>query len=367
MNNISNKQVLDALAMVMDPQSNKGIVESGMVQNVNIKNNNISFTLEIPYPDDEVKAKLHNECEQAIKKLVSTEANVLITMKAATKAPTVQPQVLPGVKNIIAIASGKGGVGKSTVSVNLALSLANKGYKVGLIDADIYGPSIPTMLGLQNAKPQIKQEDGRNMIVPIEKYGVKLLSIGFLVNQKQPIVWRGAMVTKALRQFVTECIWGELDYLLFDLPPGTGDIHLTLVQSVPVTGGIVVTTPQEVALADARKGIAMFQLPQINVPVLGLVENMSWFTPAELPNNKYFIFGEDGGLKISKEFDVPLLGQIPLVQSIRQSGDDGLPFMLDDNHPAAIQFNELADKTVARVNKRNKDAGPTQKVEITRT
>ncbi len=255
-------------------------------------------------------------------------------------------QLLPGVKNIVAIASGKGGVGKSTVTTNLAVALAKAGAKVGLIDADIFGPSIPTMFNCENEQPNVKQVSGKNILIPIEQYGVKLISIGFLAPPDSAIIWRGPMASSALKQFFSDADWGELDYMLIDLPPGTSDIHLTLVQSVPVTGAVIVTTPQKVALADANKGLAMFRQAQINVPILGIVENMAYFTPAELPNNKYYIFGKDGGKNLSEKFGVPFLGQIPLVQSIRESGDSGLPAVLKDG-PTADAFTELA-KALAR-------------------
>jgi ATP-binding protein involved in chromosome partitioning len=261
--------------------------------------------------------------------------------------------ILPQVKNIIAIASGKGGVGKSTVASNLAAGLAAAGAKVGLIDADIYGPSIPLMFDVVNEKPQVKQIEGKNYIIPVESHGVKLLSIGFFADVSQPIVWRGAMVHKALTQMLTDTWWGELDYMLIDLPPGTGDIHLSLVNAVPLTGAVIVSTPQDVALADARKGIAMFQMEAIKVPVLGLIENMSWFTPAELPENKYYIFGKDGGKKLAEELNIELIGQIPLVQSIRESGDAGRPAVLQENTPQALAFKELVKHTAQQVAIRN--------------
>ncbi|NQZ78116.1 MAG: Mrp/NBP35 family ATP-binding protein, partial [Ekhidna sp.] len=272
--------------------------------------------------------------------------------------------ILPGVKNIIAISSGKGGVGKSTISANLAVALARSGADVGLIDADIYGPSIPTMFNCEFEQPGIVQEDGKNKIVPIQQYGVKLISIGFLTNSEDAVVWRGPMASSALRQFISDAKWGDLDYLLIDLPPGTSDIHLTLVQAVPVTGALVVTTPQKVALADAQKGISMFKQPSIGVPILGLVENMAWFTPEELPDNKYFIFGEGGGKKLAEKNEIELLGQIPIVQSIRESGDNGYPASMKDGE-IADAFKKLAEQVAQQVAIRNASAPETKKVEVT--
>jgi len=272
--------------------------------------------------------------------------------------------LLTGVKNIIAIASGKGGVGKSTVTTNLAVALAQSGAKVGLIDADIFGPSIPVMFNCEREQPEVKVINGKNIIVPLEQYGVKLISIGFLTPPESAVVWRGPMASSALKQFITDADWGELDYLLIDLPPGTSDIHLTLVQTVPVTGAVIVTTPQKVALADAMKGLSMFKQPQINVPVLGVVENMAYFTPEELPDNKYFIFGKDGGKTLADKFDVPLLGQIPLVQSIRESGDSGLPAVLKEGITATA-FRDLAENLARQVAIRNATFTSTKKVELT--
>jgi len=272
---------------------------------------------------------------------------------------------LPNVKNIIAIASGKGGVGKSTITANLAVALAQKGYKVGLIDADIYGPSMPVMFNVEDEKPKPIDIEGRSLIDPIESYGVKLLSIGFFASPDQAVVWRGPMATKALTQLFTEGNWGKLDYLLIDLPPGTGDIHLTLVQTVSVTGAIIVSTPQKVALIDARKAIGMFKMGQINVPVLGMVENMAYFTPAELPNNKYYIFGKEGLKELAEKNNIPLLGEIPLVQSVREAGDAGRPAVLQENTPQAKAFMDFADNVIKEVEKRNEALAPTEKVEIT--
>lgn len=275
-----------------------------------------------------------------------------------------EEQLLPGVKNIVAVASGKGGVGKSTVAVNIAIALAKEGKKVGLVDADIYGPSIPIMFGLENKKPDAKEIDGKVKVLPFEKYGIKLLSIGFFVDASQALIWRGPMASNALKQLFTEAAWGELDYLLIDLPPGTGDIHLTLVQTVPVTGAIIVSTPQKVALADARKAMSMFSQPSINIPVLGLVENMAWFTPAELPENKYYIFGEKGAEKLSKELNVELLGQIPIVQSICESGDSGVPIITQDKQMVHDAFLNSTKRIIEQVEIRNASADPTKKVEI---
>ena len=250
-------------------------------------------------------------------------------------------QLLPGVKNIIAVSSGKGGVGKSTVAVNLAVSLAKLGYKVGLLDADIFGPSMPKMFQVEDARPYAENIDGRDLIIPVEKYGVKMLSIGFFVDPDQATLWRGAMACNALKQLIGDASWGELDYFILDTPPGTSDIHLTLVQTLPITGAVIVSTPQQVALADARKGINMYQNEKVNVPILGLVENMAWFTPAELPNNRYYIFGRDGGKQLAEELNIPLLGQVPLVQSIREGGDEGTPIALQDGHPASQMFESI--------------------------
>jgi ATP-binding protein involved in chromosome partitioning len=291
---------------------------------------------------------IERACFNAVKHLVSQEAEVTIKMSARVTGSHTN-KVLPQVKNIIAVASGKGGVGKSTVSANLAVALAMQGAKVGLVDADIYGPSQPTMFDVVRDKPEVREVDGQNKMIPVEVHGVKMLSIGFFAEPDQAIAWRGPMASKALTQLFTDAHWGELDYMIIDLPPGTGDVHLSLIGAVPLTGAVVVTTPQEVALADARKAIALFRMPNINVKVLGIIENMAWFTPEELPDNKYYIFGKDGGNSLAEQYNTTLLGQIPLVQSIREAADAGRPAVLQHITPQAIAFRELAQNVAQQV------------------
>lgn len=349
---ITNQQVIDALRNVDDPDLKKDLVTLNMIKDVEVNGKNVSFTVVLTTPACPMKDMIKRACENAIHYYVDKEAVTTVNMTANTTT-TRTSAVLPGVKNFIAVSSGKGGVGKSTVAANLAVALAMQGAKVGLIDADIYGPSIPMMFDVLEDKPMLRDVDGKSLIVPVESYGVKLLSIGFFSDMNQAIVWRGPIAVRALNQMLSEADWGELDYMIIDLPPGTGDIHLSLVAAVPLTGAIVVSTPQQVALADARKGVAMFQLPQINVPVLGIVENMAWFTPAELPENKYYIFGRDGAQQLAATLEVPLLGQIPLVQSICEAGDAGRPVVLQQNTPQAAAFMELAGNVVRQVAMRN--------------
>jgi ATP-binding protein involved in chromosome partitioning len=347
---ITKEIVLDALSNVIEPDLKKDLVTLNMIEDIEINGKKVSFTVVLTTPACPLKDLIHNACENAIKHYVDQEAEVEINMTArvTTKRQDEQP-LLPRVKNIIAVASGKGGVGKSTIAANLAVSLADLGAKVGLIDADIYGPSVPIMFDVVDEKPLVRMVDGQQKMVPIESYGIKLLSIGFFAETSQAIVWRGPMASKALTQLFRDADWGELDYLIIDLPPGTGDIHLTLVGSIPITGAVVVTTPQTVALADAEKGVSMFQMPSINVPVLGIVENMAWFTPEELPENKYYIFGKDGGKDLALKLNVPLLGQIPLVQSIREAGDAGRPAGLQEKSAVADAFLELAKNVAQQV------------------
>lgn len=360
---IDREAVLKALGHVDDPDLKQDIVTLGMVKDLEVEGKKVSFTVELTTPACPMKDQIKKACQTAVLHLVDREAEVDITMSARVTTVREQGEVLPGVRNIIAVASGKGGVGKSTVATNLALGLAASGAKVGLLDADIYGPSIPVMLDMKDAAPRVEKRGDKNIIIPVEKHGLKVLSIGFLVEESQAVVWRGPMASSALRQFVSDCDWGELDYLVLDLPPGTGDIHLTLVQTVPVTGAVMVTTPQEVALADARKGIAMFKMPNINVPVLGLVENMAWFTPAELPDNKYFLFGEGGGERLAGDLDVSLLGKIPLVQAIREGGDRGVPAVLNESDAITRQaFLGLANSVAQAVSIRNANMAPTERV-----
>ncbi len=329
---MTNDDILKALSNVQEPDLGKDLVTLNMVKDINIDGNKVSFTVVLTTPACPLKDLIMNACINAVKLLVNKEALVTVNFTSNTSSNRKDGKtILAGVKNIIAVVSGKGGVGKSTVSSNLALALAVGGAKVGLMDADIYGPSQHIMFGVRGERPLMKEVEGKGLIVPIEKFGIKMMSIGLLIDEKQAVVWRGPMVSSAIRQFVSEVDWGELDYLVIDMPPGTGDIHLTIVQTVPVTGVIVVTTPQTVALADAKKGIAMFGQAQLKVPVIGLVENMSYFTPQELPNNKYYIFGKDGGKNLAEEFDIPFLGQIPIVESIREGGDIGVPAMVGDD------------------------------------
>lgn len=351
---ITNQQVLDALSNVMEPDLKKDLVTLNMIQDVAVDGKKVSFTVVLTTPACPLKELIHNACVNAIIHLVDSEAEVTVNMTAnvTTRRSDDRP-LLPKVKNIIAVASGKGGVGKSTIAANLAVSLADLGARVGLVDADIYGPSIPIMFDVVDEKPLVRMVNGEQMMVPVESYGIKLLSIGFFADTSQAIVWRGPMASKALTQLFRDADWGELDYLIIDLPPGTGDIHLTLVSGIPLTGAVIVSTPQRVALADAEKGVAMFQLPNINVPVLGVVENMSYFTPAELPDNKYYIFGKDGAKNLAEKLGVPLLGQIPLVQSIREAGDIGRPAGLQENTPVANAFLELAKNVAQQVAIRN--------------
>lgn len=360
----SSQDIINALRTVNDPDLKRDLVTLNMVKDVNVQGNEVSFTVVLTTPACPMKEKIRQDCEAAVRQVVAADTRILIHMTSSVTSLRDQAPVLPNVKNIIAIASGKGGVGKSTVTSNLAVALARAGARVGLIDADIYGPSIPVMFNCEQEQPEVKQENGKNIILPLEQYGVKLISIGFLTPPDSAVVWRGPMASSALRQFISDTAWGELDYLLIDLPPGTSDIHLTLVQTVPVTGAVIVTTPQKVALADAIKGVAMFRQPQINVPVLGVVENMAYFTPEELPGNKYFIFGKEGGQKLADKFGIPLLGQIPLVQSIRESGDSGLPAVLKGG-PTAEAFQTLAESLARQIAIRNASVNETKRVEIT--
>jgi len=355
--------ILKALSTVNDPDLKRDLVSLGMIKNAKANGKKISFTVVLTTPACPLKEKIRQDCEDAIEKFLGKDVEIDITMTSSVTTLRDNAPLLPGVKNIIAIASGKGGVGKSTVTSNLAVALAMAGAKVGLIDADIYGPSIPTMFNTEGQQPHIKQVNGKNIIIPIEQYGVKLISIGFLAPADSAVVWRGPMASSALKQFFSDADWGELDYLLIDLPPGTSDIHLTMVQTVPVTGAVIVTTPQKVALADANKGMAMFRQPQINVPILGIVENMAYFTPEELPDNKYYIFGQGGGKNLSDKYNVPMLGQIPLVQGIRESGDSGMPAVMKEG-PTALAFKELAETLARQIAIRNANFTQTERVEI---
>lgn len=345
---ITKEQVLEALKNVDDPDLKKDLVTLGMVKDVVVEGKNVSFTVVLTTPACPMKDMIQKACVNAIIHFVDKEANVKVNMTANVTTTRNTP-LLPKVKNIIAVASGKGGVGKSTVASNLAVALAKQGASVGLVDADIYGPSQTIMFDVVHEKPLIKVVDGVNKIVPVESYGVKLLSIGFFADTDQAIVWRGPMAAKALNQLFSDADWGDLDYMVIDLPPGTGDIHLSLVAAVPINGVVIVSTPQQVALADARKGVGMFQLPTINVPVLGIVENMAYFTPAELPNNKYYIFGKNGAKTLAEDLNVPLLGEIPLVQSICEAGDAGRPAVLQEYTPQASAFMELASNVAQQV------------------
>lgn len=355
-----------ALSHVIEPDLKKDLIALDLVSDINVSGNKISFTVRVNNPAMHSRKRMEEACRFAIERNLGPdyETEVVVIALGNERSPE-QRSILPGVKNIIAIASGKGGVGKSTVTANLAAGLAKKGYKVGLIDADIYGPSMPIMFDVMQEKPTAVDIDGKTFIKPIESYGVKLLSIGFFAELDQAIVWRGAMASKALTQMFRDAYWGELDYMLIDLPPGTGDIHLSLVQLVPLTGAVIVSTPQSVALADAKKGISMFQLDSIKVPVIGLIENMAYFTPAELPENKYYIFGKEGAKLLAEQLGVPFLAEIPLVQSIRESGDVGRPVVLQDGTPSAIAFELLVANFVEQVNWRNKHLAPTKPIEIT--
>jgi ATP-binding protein involved in chromosome partitioning len=359
--------VLDALKHVVHPGKGKDIVTLEMVEDdIRIDGKRISFSLLFERTNDPMISSIKNACIQAVKTYVGEDVQIdgNIYIKVKPRQPKPASTFLSGVENVVAIASGKGGVGKSTITSNLAVALAQKGYRVGLLDADIFGPSVPKMFATEDARPQLEKIEGKDRIIPVEKYGVKLLSIGYFVNPDDALVWRGAMATNALKQLIGDGLWGELDYLLIDLPPGTSDIHLTLVQTIPLTGAVVVSTPQEVALADARKGISMFQGEKIDVPVLGLVENMAWFTPAELPDNKYYLFGKDGCKNLAEKLSLPLLGQIPIVQSIREGGDDGAPAALNSESITGMAFSALADAVVEAVESRKVNLPPTKVVEV---
>jgi ATP-binding protein involved in chromosome partitioning len=348
----SPEQILSALSTVQDPDLKRDLVSLGMIKDIAIRESEVAFTVVLTTPACPLKEKIRKDCLDAVSEVVGRDYRININITSNVTSARAQGPILPGVKNIVAIASGKGGVGKSTVTTNLAVALAKSGAKVGLIDADIFGPSIPLMFNCEFEKPEVQVINDKNYIIPIEHYGVKLLSIGFLTPPDSAVVWRGPMASSALKQFFADAIWGDLDYLLIDLPPGTSDIHLTMVQTVPVTGAVIVTTPQKVALADANKAIAMFNQSQIKVPVLGVVENMAYFTPEELPNNKYFIFGSDGGKNLANKFGVPLLGQIPLVQGIRESGDSGLPAVMKGGILAEV-FETLAETLARQIAIRN--------------
>lgn len=338
---ITRDAVLSALSRIIEPDLKKDIVALDLVRDIRIEGNTIHVNVEVSNPAMHSRKRMEEAVVFNVKQALGQEFSVLVQVSPLSGERANTRKVLPGVKHIVAIASGKGGVGKSTITANLAAGLAARGLRVGLIDADIYGPSMPLMFDVVHEKPGTRERDGKHWIVPVESYGVKLLSIGFFAQTDQAIVWRGPMATKALEQMIKDVDWGELDVMFIDLPPGTGDIHLSLVQAVPLSGAIIVSTPQAVALIDARKGVGMFRLPSVNVPVLGIVENMAWFTPVELPENKYFIFGKGGAKALAEELKVPFLGEVPLIQSVREAGDVGRPAVLQGDTPAAAPFRHL--------------------------
>ncbi|MBO4786645.1 MAG: Mrp/NBP35 family ATP-binding protein [Prevotella sp.] len=359
------KLIMDALETVTYPGTKKNLVESGMVADQpTIDGMKVKVVLEFPRDTDPFMKSTIKAAEAAIHYHVSKDVEVEIVCEFKSKPRPEAGKMLPGVKNIVAVSSGKGGVGKSTVSANLAISLARLGYRVGLLDTDIFGPSMPKMFNVEDARPYAVHVDGRDLIEPIEQYGVRLLSIGFFVNPDTATLWRGGMASNALKQLIGDANWGELDYLILDTPPGTSDIHLTLLQTLAITGAIIVSTPQQVALADARKGVDMYRNEKVNVPILGLVENMAWFTPKELPENKYYIFGKEGCKQLAAELNVPLLAQIPLVQGICESGDEGMPAALSSDTMTGIAFLNLAQAVVTVVNRRNKEQPPTKIVGV---
>ena len=359
------QDILEALGTVQEPDLGKDLVSLQMVRDIRIEGRSIVFTLVLTTPACPLKELMRRDCERAIRERCGADVSVVVQFTASTcSMRTDGKALLPGVKNILAVVSGKGGVGKSTLSANLALALAQGGARVGLMDADIYGPSMPIMFGIRGERPLMTQADGKDRIVPIEKYGISIISMGLLVDEKSAVVWRGPMASSAIRQFVTDVLWGDLDYLVIDMPPGTGDIHLTLVQTVPVTGAIVVTTPQDVALADAKKAIAMFGQAQIRVPIIGLVENMAWFTPAELPENRYYIFGKEGGRRLADQLNIPFLGEIPIVQGIREGGDQGVPVMMGEDGITRGAFQRFSEKAVRSIAMRNANLQATQVVEV---
>ncbi len=364
---MTESDILKALSNVQEPDLGKDLVTLNMVKDISINGLEVAFTIVLTTPACPMKDMMRTASENAIKILVNKAAVVKVNFTANTTSTRKDnQQVLSGVKNIIAVVSGKGGVGKSTVSANLALALAEGGASVGLMDADIYGPSIPMMFGVRGERPMMKDDNGKGVIVPLEKFGIRLMSIGLLVDEKNAVVWRGPMASSAIRQFVTHVDWGELDYLIIDMPPGTGDIHLTLMQIVPVTGVVIVTTPQNVALADAKKAIAMFGQAQINVPIIGLVENMAYFTPAELPDNKYFLFGKEGGKRLAEEYDLPFLGQVPLVQTIREGGDQGVPAMVGEDALSQEAFRNITAQAVRNIAIRNSKMPTSKPIEMVR-
>jgi ATP-binding protein involved in chromosome partitioning len=365
---ITKEAVINSLKTVSLPGEGGNIIDEGVVSNIMIFNDQVDIDLQLQNPSLQARKKLEVTILKTLHEQVYEKAKIKINTKvvaAAKPEQTIKGKPIEGIENIIAVSSGKGGVGKSTITANLAVTLANMGCKVGVLDADIYGPSIPTMFDMEGARPMSVQVNGKSKMEPIENYGVKVLSIGFFTKPDQAVVWRGPMAAKALNQMIFDAAWGELDFLLIDLPPGTGDIHLTIVQSLPLTGAVVISTPQNVALADAKKGIAMFQQDSINVPVLGIVENMSYFSPAELPDNKYYIFGKKGAEYLAKDKEVPFLGGLPLVQSIREAADVGRPAVLQDQSSLAAHFDEITKKLVTQTLLRNENLPPTKAVEIT--
>ncbi|APQ16976.1 Mrp/NBP35 family ATP-binding protein [Maribacter hydrothermalis] len=367
---IDKKDVLKALEQITVPGEGQNMVDSGSVTNIQIFGDEVEVDITIKNPSLQARKKTEVEILKIIHREVYEKAKIKINIKV--DAPAAKPKVneikgkaIPGISNIIAVASGKGGVGKSTVTANLAVTLANMGFKVGLLDADIYGPSMPIMFDVANEKPLAVNVEGKSKMKPVENYGVQLLSIGFFTQRDQAVIWRGPMASKALNQMIFDAHWGDLDFMLIDLPPGTGDIHLSIMQALPITGAVVVSTPQEVALADARKGVAMFQQESINVPVLGIIENMAYFTPEELPENKYYIFGKEGAKHLAEDLNVPFLGGIPLVQSIREAGDVGRPAALQSGTPVVEAFQEITKQVVSEVVGRNKALPPTEAIKIT--
>lgn len=361
------KLITDVLATVMYPGTKKNLIESGMLaDDVRIDGMKVSFTLLFPKETDPFLKSTLKATEAALHYHISKDIEVEIKTEFASKPRPEVGKLLPQVKNIIAVSSGKGGVGKSTVSANLAIALAKLGYRVGLLDADVFGPSMPKMFDVEGARPYATQIDGRDLIEPVEKYGIKLLSIGFFVGKETATLWRGSMASNALKQLIADANWGELDFFILDTPPGTSDIHLTLLQTLAITGAVIVSTPQDVALADARKGIDMYRNEKVNVPILGLIENMAWFTPAELPENRYYLFGREGCKRLAEEMHVPLLAQIPIVQSICENGDQGTPAALDVETMTGQAFINLAQAVVTVTNRRNKEQAPTQIVQVNR-